>query len=150
MAVIAIMAPLLALARYPFTFGLFLPAGLIAVFVAISVRRRRYDLIARLIIAYPALPLLTLYLQWGLNRMDLASRSSRLFDGLIGLSDTFGYICLLAYVACIALVASRRMRNAPSLKWAAKQVVFIMTPTWACLFAFAIWDPFGMLGYFFH
>jgi hypothetical protein len=150
MAVIAIIAPLLALTRDPFAFGLIVFAGLIAVFVTISVRRRRYELIAWLIITYPALPLLTLYLQWELGRMNLAPRSSRLFDGLIGLSDTGGYLCLIAYVACIALVASRRLCNAPSLKRAAKQLVFIMPPTWACLFAFAIWDPFGMLAYFFH
>ena len=150
MAAIAIIAPLLTLARYPFASGLIVFAGIIALFMTISVRRRRFDLLAWLIITYPALPLLTLYLQWGLIRMDLARRASPLFDGLIGLSDTGGYLCLLAYVACISLVVSSRVHNTSGLKRAAKRVVFIMPPVWACLFAFAIWDPYGMLGYFFH
>ncbi len=46
MVVIAGLAPLLALARYPFAFGLVAFPGSIIVFVALCIRRRRYDLVA--------------------------------------------------------------------------------------------------------
>jgi hypothetical protein len=148
MAVIAIIAPLLALARCPFAFGLFIRPALVALFIALSVRRRRFDLIAWLIIAYPGLFLLILHLQRWLIRIGLARRSSPLFEGLIGLSDTGGCLCLLAYVACVSIVAAKRARD-QMLRPAAKRVVFLMPPAWVGLLAFAIWDPFGVLGYFF-
>jgi hypothetical protein len=149
MVVIACLAPLLALARYPFVLGLVAFVGTIALFVALSIRRRRYDLVAWLLILYPVLPLLTLYLHWSLAIRKIVRRSTPLFDGLIGLSDACGYLCILAYFGCIAIVAGPWGRDVPEIKRAAKWVVFVTPVTWVALFAFAIWDPFGTLGYFF-
>jgi hypothetical protein len=152
MAVIAVLAPLLALSRYPFYFGLFLPVGLIALFVTLSIRRRRYDWVAWLIIAYPLIPLLTLYLHGGLIQQKLSRRSSPFFEGLIGLSDVCALLFLLAYVACVSLVAgvaAELVRDNPTLKRAAWRVVILMPISWVVLFVVAVWDPFGMLGHFF-
>ena len=147
MAVIAIAAPLLALTRYPFAFGLVSYGGSIALVVWLSARRRRYDLIAWLMIFYPLLPLLVLYLNWGLAIRKIVRRSTPLFDGLIGLSDICGYLCLLAYVGCVSILASGW--GEPTLRRPARLVVIFMPVAWIALFVFAIWDPFGMLGYFF-
>jgi hypothetical protein len=149
MVVIAGLAPLLALARYPFVFGLVAFVGSIILFVALCIRRRRYDLVAWLLILYPVLPLLVLYTHWSLAIRKIIRRSTPLFDGLIGLSDACAYFCIVAYFGCIAIVVGRWAQKAPEIRRAAKWVVFVMPVTWIALFAFAIWDPFGMLGYFF-
>jgi hypothetical protein len=149
MVVIAVAAPLLALTRYPFVFGLIAYGGSVALFVGLSIRRHRYDLIAWLLIFYPALPLLVLYINWGLAIRKIVGRSIPLFDGLIGLSDTCGYLCLLAYVGCVSILVRGRGRDWPPLKRAAWRVIIFMPIAWIALFIFAIWDPFGMLGYFF-
>jgi hypothetical protein len=149
MVVIAGLAPLLALARYPFILGLVAFGGTIALFVALCIRRRRYDLVAWLLILYPALPLLTLHIHSSLAIRKIVRRSAPLFEGLFGLSDVCGYFCILAYFGCLVIVAGRWGREVPELKRAAKWVVFLMPVTWVALFAFAMWDPFGVLGYFF-
>jgi hypothetical protein len=147
MIVTAILAPLLALARYPFAFGLIAYGGSIALLVGLSIWRRRYDLVAWLLIIYPVLPLLVLYLNWGLAIRKIVRRSSPLFDGLIGLSDVCGCLGLLAYAGCVSILASGW--GQPALRRAAKRVVIFMPIAWIALFVFLIWDPFGMLGYFF-
>jgi hypothetical protein len=147
MVVIALLAPLLTLARYPFALGLVAYGGSIALFVGLSIRRRRYDLVAWLLIFYPVLPLLVLYLQWVLGKYRLASRSTPLFGGLIGLSDTCGYLCLLAYLGCVSILV--RGRDRPELRREAWRVIIFMPLAWIALFVFAVWDPFGVLGYFF-
>jgi hypothetical protein len=149
MVIIAGLSPLLALARYPFVLGLVAFGGSIALFVALSIRHRRFDLIAWLLILYPVLPLLTLYAHWSLAIRKIVRRSTPLFDGLIGLSDVCGYLCIFAYFGCIAIVGGFWMREVPEIRRAAKWVVFVMPFTWIALFVFAIWDPFGMLGYYF-
>ena len=149
MVITAMMAPLLALARYPFAFGLVAYGGSIALLVGLSIRRGRYDPIAWLLILYPALPLLILYIHWSLATRKIVRRSTPLFDGLVGLSDVFGYLCLLAYVGCVSILASGRGRERPALGRAARRVVIFMPIAWFALFVFAIGDPFGMLGYFF-
>jgi hypothetical protein len=149
MVVIAGLAPLFALARYPFAFGLVAFAGTIATFVALSVRRRRYDLVAWLLIFYPALPLSVLYIHWSLASRKIVGRGSPLFEGLIGLSDTLGYLCIFAYFWCVMIVARRWGRPAPEMHRSAKCVVLMLPVTWVALFGLTIWDPFGMLGYFF-
>jgi hypothetical protein len=149
MVIIAGLAPLLALARYPFAFGLVAFAGTIALFVALCVRRRRYDLVAWFLIFYPVLPLLVLYIHWSLAIRKIVSRGSPLFEGLIGLSDTVLYLCIFAYFGCVVIVARRRGQKPPEMRRAAKCVVFALPVMWIALFVFTIWDPFGMLGYFF-
>ncbi len=82
---IANFAALLALSRYPFGFGFVVPAILIVLFVAYSVRRKRYGRVAKLICFFPVLPLLTLYCQWILNVRKFVPRSSTgTFDGILG------------------------------------------------------------------
>ena len=76
MVLIAGLAPLLALARYPSAFGLVAFAGSIVLFVALCIRRRRYDLVAWLLILYPVLPLLVLYTHWNLAIRRIVRRSS--------------------------------------------------------------------------
>jgi hypothetical protein len=149
MVVIAGLAPLLALARYPFVLGLVAYVGTIALFVALCIRRRRYDLVAWLLILYPVLPLVTLYLHWSLAIRKIVGRSTPLFDGLIGLSDVCGYFCIFAYFGCIVVVTRPWGREVPEIRRAAKWVVFVMPVTWVALFVFTIRDPFGMLDYFF-
>ncbi len=143
----SLLWPLFVLARYPFVLGLVAFPGTIALFVTLSIRRRRYDLVAWLLILYPLLPLLTLYIHWNLAIRKIVRRSTPLFDGLIGLSDACGYFCILAYFGCIVIVA--RSWGGPEMRRAAKWVAFVMPVTWVVLFVFTIWDPFGMLGYFF-
>jgi hypothetical protein len=147
MAIIAGVAPLLALTRYPFVLGLVTFGGTIALFVTLSIRRGRYDLVAWLLILYPLLPLLTLYTHWSLAIRKIVRRSTPLFDGLIGLSDVCGYLCLVAYFGCVVIIA--RSLGGPAIRRAAKWVAFVMPVAWAGLFVFSIWDPFGMLDYFF-
>ncbi len=147
MAIIAGLAPLLALARYPFALGLFTFVGSISVFVTLSILRRRYDLVAWLLILYPALPLLVLFLHWNLATRKIVRRSTPFFDGLIGLSDFFGFLGIIAYFACIIIIV--RSRSAPAIRRAARCVVYFVPITWTALFALAIWDPFGILAYFF-
>jgi hypothetical protein len=89
------------------------------------------------------------YINWGLAIRKIVGRSIPLFDGLIGLSDTCGYLCLLAYVGCVSILVRGRGRDWPPLKRAAWRVIIFMPIAWIALFIFAIWDPFGMLGYFF-
>jgi hypothetical protein len=105
MALTAMAAPLLALTRYPFALGLVAYGGTIALFVGLNIRRRRYDLVAWLLVFYPVLPLAVLYLHWGLATRRIVRRSTPLFDGLIGLSDLCGLLCLLAYVGCVSILA---------------------------------------------
>jgi hypothetical protein len=149
MVIIAILAPLLALTRYPFAFGMVAYAGVIASFVGLSIWRRRYDLIAWLLIFYPVLPLLVIYLHWSLATRRIVRRSTPLLDGLFGLSDTGGYLCLLSYLGCVSILASGWSRDRPELRRAAWRVIILMPIAWIALFVFAISDPFGMLGYFF-
>ena len=149
MVVIAGLAPLLALARYPFVFGLVAFVGSIALFVALCIWRRRYDLVAWLLVFYPVLPLLTLYVHWNLAIRKIVRRSTPLFDGLIGLSDVCAYLCIVAYFGCVVMVTRPWGRKVPEIRSAAKWVVFLMPVTWAAMFVFAIWDPSGMLDYFF-
>jgi hypothetical protein len=147
MVIIACIAPLLALARYPFAFGLFTYAGSVALFVTLSIRHHRYDLVAWLLILYPALPLLIMYVHWNLAIRHIVRRSTPLSDGLIGLSDVGGYLSILAYFGCVMIVG--RSLGSPEMRKAAKRVVIFLPITWAALFVFTMWDPFGMLGYFF-
>jgi hypothetical protein len=154
MIVIAILAPLLALSRYPFAFGLVVTIGLIALFVADSIRRGRFERVAWLLCGYPLLPLLTLYLQWGLITRRLIRRSTTtVLDGIFAVSDIGGFLCLLAYVGCVSLAAgaaSGRARDTPGLRRAAWLVVILLPLSWVGLFAFAMWDPFGALSRLFH
>jgi hypothetical protein len=110
-------------------------------------RESKQSLVAWLLILYPLLPLLTLYIHWNLAVRKIVGRSTPLFDGLIGLSDVCGYSCILAYFGCIVIVT--RSSGVPEMRRAAKWVAFVMPVTWVVLFVFTIWDPFGMLGYFF-
>jgi hypothetical protein len=152
MAVIAILAPLLALARYPFVFGFALAIGLIALFVGHSIRGRHYGRIAGLMIGYPLLPLLMLYLTWGVITLRYARRSSVGFlDGMFGVSDIGALVCLMAYVGCVSIwLGGLKRHDAPELRRAAKWAVLLMPASWIVLFAFTLWDPFGALGYIFH
>jgi hypothetical protein len=149
MIVIAGLAPLIALTRYPLAFGLFAHVVVFALFVGLSIWRRRYDLIAWFLIFYPALPLLVFYVHWNLAIRSIVSRSNPVFDGLIGLSDVFGYLCLLAYVGCVSILAGGLGRERPEFRRAVWRVIILMPIAWIALFVFAIWDPLGFLGYFF-
>jgi hypothetical protein len=147
MVIIAALAPLLALTRYPFALGLFTYAGSIALFVTLSIRRRCYNLVAWLLILYPVIPLLVMYIHWLLATRRIVRRSTPLFDGLLGFSDIIGVFCIIAYFACV--VIATRSGGVPELKRAAKWVVFVMPLSWTALVAFVIIDPLGMIAYFF-
>ncbi len=58
-------------------------------------------------------------------------------------------LCLLAYLANIILMATGAYRNTPERKRAAWRVILVMPLSWAGLLALTLWDPFGMLNYFF-
>ena len=150
MIVIAILAPLLA--RYPFAFGFVGSIGLFALFVGHGLRTRRCGRIAGLMIGYPLVPLLILHLMWAVITLRFARKSSVGFlDGMFGISDIGAMVCLLAYVGCIAIrLGGLERQDAPEIRRAAKQVVLLLPPAWVGLFAFALWDPSGALGYFFH
>jgi vacuolar-type H+-ATPase subunit I/STV1 len=153
MAVIAILAPLLALARYPFALGFAVASGLIALFVGHSLRGRHYGRVAGLIDnRLPFLPLLLLYLTWGVITLRYARRSSVGFlDGIFGISDIGAMVCLVAYVGCVSIwLGGLKRQDAPELRRAAKRVVLLMPPAWVGFFAFTLWDPFGALGFLFH
>ena len=152
MVVILILAPLLALSRFPFAFGLVVTIALIALFVVDSVRRLRFGRIAWLLCGYPLLPLALLYLQYGLLIRKVIRRSSvTVLDGAFAFSDIGGFLCLIAYVGCVSIVAgSLASQSFPELKRAAWRVVRLMPLAWVALFAFALWDPFGALARLFH
>jgi hypothetical protein len=147
MVIIALLAPLLALTRYPFVFGLVAFVGSIALFVGLSLRRQRYDLIAWLLVFYPVLPLLILHVHWRLAIRKIVSRADPLFGGLIGLSDIGGFLGLFAYMGCVAILARALGKDRPKLRRAAWLVVILMPIAWSALFVFAIRDPFGCLQY---
>lgn len=141
---IACLAPLLALARYPFAFGFVITAGAIALFVGINYRSRQYHRVAWLLCLYPAIPLANLYLSWWLLRMRYVRRSSiGLLDGMLGISDIGAMICLMAYVGCIAILFGG---SDPALRREAKRVCLLMPVTWAAFLGFCLWDPLGVLG----
>jgi hypothetical protein len=147
MVIIAALAPLLALTRYPFALGLFAYAGSIALFVTLSIRRRCYNLVAWLLILYPVIPLLIMSIHWLLAMRRIVRRSTPLFDGLLGFSDIIGVFCIIAYFACV--VIATRSWGAPEFRRAAKWVAVVMPFTWAALVVFVIIDPLGMIAYFF-
>ena len=106
----------------------------------------RYGQIAGLIIGYPLVPLLILYITWGVIKLRYARRSSVGFlDGMFAVMhrrpDSSRRLCGVRFRL------ARRMErdDIPELRRAAKRVVLLMPPTWLGLFAFALWDPFVCL-----
>jgi hypothetical protein len=72
-------------------------------------------------------------------------------DGMFGISDIGAMVCLVAYVGCVSIwLGGLKRQDAPELRRAAKRVVLLMPPAWVGFFAFALWDPFGALGFLFH
>lgn len=144
MILVAILAPLLALARFPVVLGFVSASGSIAVFVAHSIRRRHFDRIAWLVCAFPAVPLLTIHLASWLLRKRMIRRSSMgVLDGVLGISDIGAVLCLLVFLASLILLVGGRGGRA--LRRAAWQLVLILPLAWSSFVALAIWDPFGAL-----
>jgi hypothetical protein len=141
MVVIAALAPIRALARYPIVLGLVTLVGTIALLVALSIRGRRYDLVAWLLILYPLVPLLTLYLHSSLATGKIVSRSTPFFDGLIGLSDVCGLLYLLAHFGCVVVLTHPWRGELSEVRRAAKWLVFVMPPTWGALIRLRRWGP---------
>ena len=156
MVVIALMAPFLALARYPFAFGFATTIGLFGSFVTWSARRRKYDRIVWLICAYPLFPWTLLHLLWILPRHKLIARSSLgLLDGMFAFSDIGVLLGLGAYLATLVLLVSGAFGKADQesdqpFRKAARGLLFLMPPIWLALLTLTIVDPFGALASLFH
>jgi len=150
MIVIAILAPVFALARHfvSFSFGLgfVTSVGLIALFVVHSTQRRHYNRLGSFIIGYPLLPLLILHVTWGVIKLRFARRSSVGFlDGMFGVSDIGAVLCLMAYVGCVSVwLGTWKRQDVPEIRRAAKRVVLFMPLAWMGLFVVALWDPLGV------
>ncbi|MFO0958341.1 MAG: hypothetical protein U0800_13080 [Isosphaeraceae bacterium] len=147
MAVVAIVAALCTLARIPFAFGLVVPAGVILAAVADGIRRKHYARVAWIACLLPALPIATLYIHWALAGLGLARRYSAMSEGVLGASEILVMFGLLAYVGIVGLAI--RGGEDPYLRRASRWAAFLMPPTWFALLGFLLWDPFGMMDYFF-